>query len=208
MIAGTQTCLRAAFVGAVIVTLTPTAAQAEAACQRWDVSGAWTVVQDNGGHANIVVTQGDTILTGQARSPAYVSNGNFDGTLNGSDIKFTIYWTQLLDDRYDSKSDIGDYVGTISPTGRITGTTTKQGHPETHASWYSSRAMGCAHWVTSAPASPPPPVPAKPAIALGRVNPPAGSTPGRPMTICERAEDAALRNSPTYEQLKRQCLGQ
>jgi hypothetical protein len=192
-----------AAIAAVVAGFAPAAARAATTCERWDVSGPWTIVQDNGAHADIVVTQGDTIILGSANSAAYLG-GNFDGTLVGPDIRFTIYWNSTHDENQHYRpNDIGDYVGTISPTGRITGTTSAQGHPEVHARWFSSRAMGCAHWVTAAP-----PAPAKPSVALGRVQPPAGAAPAAPMTICQRAEDAALRNSPVYEELKRQCLAQ
>ena len=197
--------LGGAALGAAVLALAP-AAQAATTCERWDISGPWTVVQDNGAHADIVVTQGDTIILGNARAAAY-QGGSLDGTLVGSDLKFTIYWNSGANtSEYYARNDIGDYVGTIAQTGRITGTTTKQGHPETHARWYSNKAMGCARWVT--PAAAPAAGNAKTGKVLGRTYAPPGSAPARPMTICQRAIDAAERNSPTYEALKRECLSQ
>jgi len=194
--------LAAAAAGAAIATLAPLAAQAATTCERWDISGKWSAIQDNNSRADFNVTQGDTLIQGTAAfTNKWTRNGNFDGTLSGSNVNFTVYWNVYN----NGVNEIGQYTGTISPTGRVTGTTFDKYHPETKVPWYSSRAMGCSHWVTS---SAPPTAPAKPGLVLGRTQAPAGAASGQPMTICQRAEDAATRGAPTYEALKRQCLAQ
>jgi hypothetical protein len=181
-----------------------------AECSRWDVSGPWTAVQDNGTHADFTVTQGDTLIQGNAKfTQGWTRDGTFDGTLIGSDLKFNVYWSSLSDSNgHYSANEIGEYVGTISPTGRVTGTTRDKNHPQTQATWYSSRQMACAHW-GSGTAAPPAPSStsgvAKPAVALGRVQAPPGSAASPPMSICERARAAIARNSPSAQALVSRC---
>ena len=196
--------------GAALALLAPGAGRA-AECSRWDVSGPWTAIQDNGTHADFTVTQGDTLLQGKATfTQGWTREGSFDGTLLGSEIKFTVYWSSFSDGqgRY-SPTEIGEYTGAISPTGRVTGTTHDKNHPQTQATWYSSRQMGCARWATatasqSAPSSAN--VVAKPAVVLGRAPPTPGAAASAPMTICERARAAIARNSPSAPALERQCV--
>jgi hypothetical protein len=181
--------------GALLVLLAGPAAAEGPVCQRWNVSGAWSAIQDNGSHADFTVTQGDVQILGDATfTKDWNYSGNFDGTLNGSDIKFTVYWTDgepISNSDLHRPSSIGEYSGTISPTGRITGVTFDKTHPQTRANWYSSRVMGCSKWRV-------PPAPK----ALGRTGP---SGTGPAMSICERAKDAAERNSPMAGALMRQC---
>jgi hypothetical protein len=179
--------------GAALGLLTAQAAAAAPVCLRWDASGVWTAIQDNGTHAEFTVTQGDAQIQGNASYAQGYYTGNFDGTLSGSDMKFTVYWQAPpnRNGRYESNS-IGEYSGTISPTGRVTGTTFDKSNPQTHANWYSSRQMACSRW--SVP---------KPTVTLGRAPPTAGS--GAPMSICDRARDAVARNAPTAPALERQC---
>jgi hypothetical protein len=178
---------------AALCALASHAAAAAPVCLRWDVSGVWTAVQDNGTHAEFTVTQGDAQIQGNASYSQGYYTGNFDGTLSGSDMKFTVYWQAPpnRNGRYESNS-IGEYSGTISPTGRVTGTTFDKSNPTTRANWYSSRQMACSRW--SVPKAP---------VALGRAPPTAGA--GAPMSICDRARDAVTRNSPTAPALVREC---
>ena len=189
--------------GAALCLLGANAAQATE-CLRWDVSGSWSAIQDNDTRADFTFTQGDTLVQGNATfEKHWTRHGNFDGTLNGSDLKFTVYWNIYN----NGVNEIGEYLGTISPTGRVTGITFDKYHPEVRVPWYSSRQMGCARWSAGPPAttSAPPGTAPRPAISLGRVQrPPGGSAPA-PMTICERARDAAARNSPAAGALQRQC---
>jgi hypothetical protein len=190
--------------GAVVLSLALGLLASQAAnaaeCQRWDVSGAWSAIQDNDTRADFDVVQGDTLIQGKATFTSHwTRNGNFDGTLTGSDMKFTVYWNVFN----NGVNEIGEYTGTISPTGRVTGTTFDKYHPEGRTTWYSSRQMACARWVASPPPTPAPP--AKPAVALGRVQPPGGSGNAPSMSICERARAAIARNSPSASALQRQC---
>jgi len=182
----------ALLLGAALGALASPAAAEGPVCLRWNVSGVWTAIQDNGTHAELNVIQGDVQIQGNASYGQGYYTGNFDGTLNGSEMNFTVYWQAPpnRNGRYESNS-IGQYSGTISPTGRVTGATFDKSNPTTRANWYSSRQMACARW--SAP---------KAAVTLGRA-PPTGD--GAPMTICERARDAVARNAPTAGALQRQC---
>jgi hypothetical protein len=195
----------AALLSAALGLLVSNAARA-AECLRWDVSGDWSAMQDNLSRADLSVTQGDTLIQGNATfTNQWTRHGNFDGKLTGSNLEFTVYWNVYN----NGVNEIGEYTGTITPTGRIIGTTFDRYHPQARVAWYSSRQMACSHWSTAAaapgPTPPPPGGSARPAMALGRVQPPggAGSTP--PMTICERARDAIARNSPVAGALERQC---
>jgi hypothetical protein len=51
----------------------------------------------------------------------------------------------------------------------------------------------------------PPPVSREPVKSIGRVNVGSASTPGPPMSICERAADARARKSPAAPYLEAQC---
>ena len=195
--------------GAALALLAPGAGHA-AECLRWDVSGPWTAIQDNGTHADFTFTQGDTLIQGNGKfTQGWTRDGSFDGTLIGSEIKFTVYWSSYSDSYgHYSPTEIGEYTGTISPTGRVTGTTRDKNHPQTQASWYSSRQMACAQWGTgtaSQSAQSSASGVAKPAVVLGRAPPTPGAASSAPMSICERAHAAIARNSPSAPALESQC---
>ena len=120
---------------AALTMLLPTGLRAE--CLEWNVKGQWNALQSNGGQAAFaVITQSGNQISGNAYSNDLAhTRATFEGTLTGSTINFTVFW---------SASSVGEYTGTISPVGRITGTTFDKNHRETHANWYSSRYMKCA----------------------------------------------------------------
>ena len=201
------TRLRSAVLLSAALGLLAAHAARGAECLRWDASGNWSAIQDNDTRADFTVTQLDTLIEGNATfTNVWTRNGNFDGTLIGSDLKFTVYWNT----HNSGVNEIGEYAGTISPTGRVTGTTFDKYHPQTQVVWYSSRQMTCKSWLgegpgpAGLPASPG--AAAKPAVALGRVQPRPGPGNSPPMSICDRARAARARGSPSAPALEQQCV--
>jgi hypothetical protein len=131
----------------------PTAAQAP--CTKWDVFGAWDAVQSNSPGRNarffeMRPTGGDQ-FQGKAMHAPVTSNqwrdGQVDGSVSGSAIRFTVFW--------DANS-VGVYTGTIDGNGRIEGSTYDRNAPQNRATWYSERRMNClARAETPGPAKPP-----------------------------------------------------
>lgn len=83
-------------------------------------------LQSNGGQATVsVVAQKGNQISGNASAYTAglgLTKAPFEGTLTGSTINFTVFW---------SAASVGEYTGTISPAGRITGTTFDKNHPAT-----------------------------------------------------------------------------
>jgi hypothetical protein len=209
-VAALVTRLRAAVLLSAALGLLASHAARGAECLKWDVSGNWSAIQDNDTRAYFTVTQLDTRVEGDATfTNGWTRNGNFDGTLIGSDLKFTVYWNAHNNNSIGS--EIGEYAGTISPTGRVTGTTFDKYHPQSQTPWYSSRLMTCKSWLSEGPGpagagAAQPGAAAKPAVTLGRVQPAPGSGNSPPMSICERARAARARGSPTAPALEQQCV--
>ena len=128
----------------IVFAAEPSAAQA--ACSRWDVSGAWRFFQSNGYVAKFNLQQTATGIQGEARTLTHEGfhsaeqTGSVDGALHGDSFKVTVYW---------HTGAIGVYTGTIGPQGRIEGTTYDAALPGSMASWRSDRTAKCAD-VTSA----------------------------------------------------------
>ena len=207
-VAALPTRLRiAALLGAALGLLASPAARA-GECLKWDLDGAWSAVQANDTRADFTVTQIETRIQGAATfTNGWTRNGNFDGTVNGSDVKFTVYWS-LTNNGGD---EIGEYAGTISPTGRVTGTTFDKYHPQTQVSWYSSRVMTCKSWLADGPGpaaagAAQAGADAKPVVVLGRVPHGPGAANSPPMSICDRARAARARASPSAPALEAQCV--
>jgi hypothetical protein len=207
-VAALLTRLRSAVLLSAALGLLAAHAARGAECLKWDVSGKWSAVQGNDTRADFTVIQLDTLIEGNATfTNALTRNGNFDGTLNGLDLKFTVYWSI----NNNVGNEIGEYAGTISPTGRVTGTTFDRYHPQTQVVWYSSRLMTCKSWLGEGPG----PAAAgalqagaaaKPVVVLGRVPPGPGAGNSPPMSICDRARAALARNSPSAPALEQQCV--
>lgn len=132
--------------------------QAQAHCQRWDVSGQWGFKQSNQAALNqLDLRQKNQVLTGTA---SYASGkGSVKGSIQGflwpsysgspptpAEIKMTIYW---------ENGWVGVYEGKISPEGRIEGTGYERRSPQTKVSWFSNRLMRCSE--REKPPPPPPP---------------------------------------------------
>lgn len=137
---------------ASVLAFASCAIPAHAACARWDLSGDWGAVQNNGyqprfvlrhtpqglqGNAAHVVDGGVTtyLLVVQKGNPARVIRASVDGTLRGNSIELTAYW---------NNGTVGVYNGTINAQGRIQGTTVDRMNPRSMATWYSDRPMRCA----------------------------------------------------------------
>jgi len=194
--------------------LLPSAAQAD--CSQWDVSGTWVAVQNNGYKAEFTLQQ--SLPPGSEIHGTGFYDGlwraSVDGTVTGPSLKFTAYWNNVTGG--NPTGSIGEYTGTIGPTGRMTGTTVDKNNPRSMATWYSDRTAKC---VTNAggtsaggvsPSSITPPVgggspaSAEPAKALGKVQLPP-TTLGPPRPICDVAAEARARNSPAAPSLEAQC---
>ncbi|CAN5352675.1 hypothetical protein BH11PSE14_BH11PSE14_09110 [soil metagenome] len=182
----------------------PTHAQAD--CQAWDLNGHLTLIQTNDTAASVELTQMGNNFSGHASFGYWrdddfwlcnigscgkdyiVVSGPVVGTVNGDAFEATIYWND---------NAVGIYSGRIGPQGLIVGSSFDRNDPGSRADWHSNRVLACA----SAP------VPAKPALALGRVKLPAGTTaPAK--SICDYAKSARERNSPAAPGLERQCAAQ
>jgi hypothetical protein len=192
-------------------------AQAQAACGQWDMAPRLVIHQSNDTQVIVNVTPAEDGFVGKASYSQYddyldymaTVYGDLDGTLEGSDVNFTIRWSG----RTGIGNSTGIYSGTIGPQGRMTGTSYDALHPESRANWWISEVLKC-HSAT-APASPVPSplTPSSPAakpLALGRVRLEAtGTAPnhwGR--SLCAAAKDARARNSPAAPGLERQCAAQ
>ncbi len=182
----------------------PTHAQAD--CQAWDLNGHLTLIQTNDTAASVELKQEGSNFSGQASFGYWkdddfwlcnigscgrdyiVVSGPVVGTVNGDAFEATIYW---------SNNAVGVYSGRIGPQGLIVGSSFDKNDPSTRADWHSNRVLTCAVA----------PVSAKPALALGRVKVPAGTTaPAK--SICDYAKSARERNSPAAPGLERQCAAQ
>lgn len=184
-------------------------APAQAACDQWDMPAKMSLSQNSGTSTEVELTPSEGGFTGTASyswynheyDRTYVRSGVVDGTFDGASINFTIHWEVEIQGLGTSVNSTGVYTGTVGPQGRMTGTTYDADHPEVTATWFAREALQC-----HAPAAPPRSAPAP--VTLGRVQPPPGSTPSPPQTICERARAARERNSPTASMLEARCAAE
>jgi hypothetical protein len=192
--------------GAGIVTTAKLNVVAQGPCSQWDINGEWKIGQSNLSvvEATLELTpdgiQGSAKYLFQYRKMRYWRYGSVDGTINGSSIEFTIYW---------SLEEIGIYTGTITPQGRLLGGSYQKGRPRNRADWYSDRRATClargdapgTSSTQSAPISQP-----EPGVKSGgRVISPARQQPST-LSKCEAAERARSRNSPAAPGLTAHCL--
>jgi hypothetical protein len=191
--------------------------QAQAACGQWDMASKFSVSQSNDVRVDVDLTPAEAGFAGRAKYVRYDDYldasvwvyGDVDGTLEGSDVKFTIRWGHGT----GVGNSMGVYSGTVGPQGRMTGMSYDAVHPETTASWWGSEVLKC-HSAT-APESPVPSplAPSSPAakpLALGRVRlETTGTAPNHwGQSLCAAAKDARARNSPAAPGLERQCAAQ
>ena len=115
------------FVLTFLVLLTHSA---NAQCSQWDLTGQWSIQQEET-RVNFDVHQTGTVITGRAQyifqkkatttpifgaqlgKDAVSRSGDVDGTLNGDVFSVHIYW--------DGNHTIGIYNGRISPSGKMEG---------------------------------------------------------------------------------------
>ena len=102
-------------------------------CERWDVSGMWTLSQSNRTQVIVNLKQSGSVIKGSASY--LLQRGEVEGTIKGNRFSVQIYWA--------SGNSVGIYTGTIAPSGRINGQSYDRFHPETKAKWYSNDKMKC-----------------------------------------------------------------
>lgn len=198
-------CLAA---GALMTSLLAPSVAADA-CSQWSVRGEVTLVQSNGTSAKLAtLEQAGSHFKGAANytyqhertHSAYFfdkietrhASGPVVGSVTGNSFEATIYW---------SNASVGIYQGQIGPQGLLVGRTYDKTDPGATADFHSEKPFECLARVQTAPGLGS--VPAKPTMALGRVQ---SSTPAAsPTSICDAAQSARARNSPTAPVLERRC---
>jgi hypothetical protein len=133
---------------------------------QWDVSGPLRFSQSDGHSGTFNLTLDGTSLHGNASESvgAIVLGNPLEGSLVGDKFTVTVYWTT---------GAVGEYHGTISPTGWIVGETRDLMHPNNKAQWRSERPLAC---IASAS------LPAKPRTYIKHL----GKAP-RPASSCRAA---------------------
>lgn len=186
--------------GLLALTASMASAPAFAAgeCLDWNVAGSWHLRQSNGTEVTLRLQQTGTHLQGVGEYSHYNNDthkvqtigGPVDGSLeHGGVIRLTVFW---------SNSTAGHYTGQVEADGGMTGYTVDQNDPSNKATFRASGYPQCVSRAAAAPS-------AKPTMALGRVQSPAGTPAATAGTICEAAASARARNSPAAPGLERQC---
>ena len=123
-----------------VCALLPSPAQAQ--CKHWDVSGKWSLTQDNGhelevdlqlgkwGQQSANITGTGTMTKGGKHPFAAVISGNI------TDNSFAML-VRVADMRLQ-------YVGTVRPDGTLSGTYREEGFPPVQTEWSTSHRMKCA----------------------------------------------------------------
>lgn len=194
---------------ALVMTCLPARALAAEACSQWGVGSYLTLAQSNSNSpVTLKLQQTGTQFKGAADYYYNYDTGNLGvgkievrhtygpivGTVVGNQFEATIYW---------SNASVGVYTGMIGPQGLVVGRTYDKTDRGATADFHSGTALDCLKAVQSAPG--PAAVPAKPTLALGRVQTPAGTPPSPPKTLCESAASARARNSPAAPSLEKRC---
>lgn len=164
----------------------------------------FTIEQSNVTDVPVVLTSGEGGSSGKATNLYYSErmettssvSGVIDGSVQGSNVQFTIHWGRDIYRHVPSATGI--YTGTVGPQGRVTGTGYDEVNPDTKASWFVDEVLQCRSAPVASSASPP-------TMRLGRVTPIEGGTPGPVPTICQAARSARARGSPAAPGLERQC---
>jgi hypothetical protein len=103
-------------------------------CQRWNVSGAWSISQTNGFAITFILQQKQDALTGTA------DNGSGPvpviGTMHDNQLAMTVSW---------ASGGAGRYTATMNPSGQlIEGFTHNLSMPSSTATWSTSEQFKCA----------------------------------------------------------------
>ena len=123
-----------------IFALSPSPAQAQ--CQRWDVSGQWSMHQRNGEQLQVNLQQGEwqgtsANLTGTGRisikgRPDLAAD--IDGNITGNSVAMRVMVGKV----------IIRYLGIVGPDGKISGNCHNQNRPRDEFGWNSFKQMKCA----------------------------------------------------------------
>jgi hypothetical protein len=102
-------------------------------CQRWNVSGTWSISQSNGFSITFIIEQKQDALTGTA------DNGSGPvpvvGTLRDNQLAMTVSW---------ASGGTGRYTATMSPSGQlIEGFTQNLSMPSSTATWNTVDRFEC-----------------------------------------------------------------
>jgi hypothetical protein len=108
----------------------------------WDASGPWQIDQtDNVGSKsfiNLLLSQNGSDLAGEAKSVAGTAGfdeGKVEGTVDKTDIKFSIFWTG---------GPVGEYLGSFDPkNGRLQGAAYDKETKVNMASWSVVHLFAC-----------------------------------------------------------------
>ncbi|CAN5352677.1 hypothetical protein BH11PSE14_BH11PSE14_09120 [soil metagenome] len=181
----------------------PMPSHADGECLGWNVTGPWTISQSNGTTVRMNLEQNGTHLQGVGEYSYYNNDnhkvqtigGPVDGYLEqGNLVRVTAYW---------SNSSAGMYTGQVEADGSMNGFAVDKNDPGNKATFRANGVPQCTSRAAVAPATP-----ARPALALGRVRLPAGTTNAPARTMCEMAASARARNSPAAPGLERRCLAE
>jgi hypothetical protein len=96
----------------------------------FDVRGTWDAHQSNGFVANFNIQQKGTAIRGNASHSDGSVRGKGEGSVRGNQFLYSVEW---------NNGTIGEYNGTFNSIGRITGVTFDVNHPESQATWTSSK---------------------------------------------------------------------
>lgn len=98
----------------------------------FDVGGKWDAHQSNGFVANFDIQQTGTAIRGIGSHSGGSVSGTGEGSVHGDQFVFSVRW---------NNGTIGEYNGTFNSIGRITGVFLDVNHPESQATWASSKTF-------------------------------------------------------------------
>jgi hypothetical protein len=121
------------FILTIMFTSACTTPRERLSCQRWNVSGTWSISQSNGFSITFIVQQKQEALTGTA------DNGSGPvpvvGTMHNNQLAMTVSW---------ASGGAGRYTATMSPSGLlIEGFTQNLSMPSSTATWNTAEQFKC-----------------------------------------------------------------
>src|SRR5690349_6392918 len=96
----------------------------------FDVRGHWNLRQSNGFVVDLHMQQTGTAIQGVASQSGGQVSGTGEGSVHGNQFLLSIQW---------SNGSIGEYNGSFNSIGRLTGVTFDVNHPQSQATWVSSK---------------------------------------------------------------------
>ena len=103
-------------------------------CQRWNVSGTWSISQTNGFYITFILQQKQDALTGTANN----GSGTVPvfGSMHDNQLAMTVSW---------ASGGAGRYTATMNPSGSlIEGFTHNLSMPSSTATWSTPEQFQCA----------------------------------------------------------------